>query len=474
MTNLIMKTLRFHLQALPPDTPPNTDIYLAGNMNHWNPSDGNYRFKRQKDGSLMLEFHSSLPDIEFKLTRGDWSSCEGGQMGAERPNRRVNPGFPVNDFWLRVDSWTDHKPDHDTNTLPDNVVLLESALYSPQLGRSRRIWACLPPDYHTSGSRYPVVYMHDGQNLFDNPEAVFGSWGIDQALNRIFMRKEQGAAGKSDFGTQPIFIAIENAGEHRITEYSPWTNPRYGGGGGNDYLRFIRDTLKPLVDARLRTLPERRHTGIMGSSMGGLISLYAAIEHADVFGMAGIFSPSLWFSPDILDYVRHKTPRLPVKILLMAGQQESKTMVSDLLDLYEALLEAGHADENLHYDLHADGVHSEWFWAREFEHALHWLFEGKHEHEHGVSGDWIKFRVDEGDKDLVVSLHQKLKKPVLQVHDYCCDRQFDHPLTAEDTRIPFAAWETCLYSIRVLSEGNLVFSRRVHLNQLEKMSPLDV
>ncbi|MBK7938271.1 MAG: hypothetical protein IPJ82_14845 [Lewinellaceae bacterium] len=457
-----MKTVRVHIQSLPAYTPPGVSLFLAGNFNQWQPGDQQYRFRQNGDGSYSIDFQLDIPVLEYKITRGNWSEAEGDHKGSELPNRVSKLGFAENDLWVRVESWTDMREQARRYGNPGNVLLLHPHFYIPQLGRHRRIWACLPPDYWTSGRRYPVVYMQDGQNLFDNPGAAFGSWGIDQALNRLFL---QPGGTSPEVALQPIFIGIENGGVCRINEYSPWKNPEHGGGEGAQYLDFVCNTLKPFVDEHLRTQPGREQTGIMGSSMGALISLFAAVERPDVFGMAGVFSPSLWFSPEILPFVQQRSPSFPQKILLMAGQQESKTMVGDLLDLYETLLEAGHDDHNLHYDLHSDGVHAEWFWAREFEHALRWLFGDMPAHTHGVSGEFIQFQLDEKSKQLIVSIDNRLQQPLLEVRDYCHYREFRHPL--RENFIPYADWENCLYAIRLLSGGDLVFSRRVHLNQVE-------
>lgn len=460
-----MKTITAHLHALPPLTPPGATLFLAGNVNGWQPNDERFRFRPNGDGSFHLDFQADLETLEYKITRGHWSAVEGDAEGKEAPNRVVKIGANESELWLRVESWTDLYEQSQGFKLPENILLLHPNFFMPQLGRSRRVWACLPPDYWANPARrYPVVYMHDGQNLFDNPDALFGSWGIDKAMNRLFLSENAVSPVPSTVGCQPIIIGIENGGEHRIGEYSPWNNARHGGGEGAKYLDFVCDTLKPFVDEHLRTLPEREHTGIIGSSMGGLITLCAAIERPEVFGMAGVFSPSLWFSKEAFQMVKNRKPVLPVKILLMAGQQESRNMVSELLDLYETLLEAGHAEENLHYDLHSDGVHSEWFWAREFEHALRWLFGEKPGHEgDGVSGDLIKFQVDAATKELIVNISPKITEPRLEVRDYCHDRQFHHALDHSDNRISYAEWENCIYSIRLHSGGDLVFSRRVSL-----------
>lgn len=460
-----MKTITVQIQSLPPHTPPGAALFLAGNINGWQPNAARFRFQPNGDGSFQLVFQTDLDRLEYKITRGQWSAAEGNASGEERPNRVTNIGETDNELWLRVESWTDLHREIPTFQLPENILLLHPDFYIPQLGRNRRIWACLPPDYRSDPKRrYPVIYMQDGQNLFDNPEAMFGSWGIDQALNRLFA---QGA--RSDMPS-PIIIGIENGGEHRLAEYSPWRNARHGGGEGDRYLDFVCDTLKPFVDEHLRTLPDRAHTGIIGSSMGALMSLYAALERPDTFGMAGVFSPSLWFSKEIFQTVRDRQPELPVRILLMAGQQESRNMVGDLLDLYELLLETGHQEEYLHYDLHSDGVHSEWFWAREFEHALRWLFGDMPGHTHGVSGDAIRFEVDKQSKHLVIHVAPGIQAPRLEIRDYCHNRQFHHSLGHAGNRIPYETWENCVYSIRLLSEGDLVFSRRVLLDGLTEAS----
>ncbi|MBV6441095.1 MAG: hypothetical protein DYG98_26260 [Haliscomenobacteraceae bacterium CHB4] len=472
-----MKTITAHLHSLPPQTPPGAALFLAGNVNGWQPDDERFRFQPNGDGSYRLDFQADLDTLEYKITRGHWSAAEGDAEGRELSNRVAKISAAENELWMRIESWTDLYQKTQGYDLPENIMLLHPDIYMPQLERSRRIWVCLPPDYWTDPKRrYPVVYMQDGQNLFDNPEALFGSWGIDKAMNRLFINEQMPFNSdhtvtavypqSSAVNRQPIIIGIENGGQHRIAEYSPWRNARHGGGEGAQYLDFVCDTLKPFVDEHLRTLPGREHTAIMGSSMGGLISLYAAVEKPKVFGMAGVFSPSLWFSKEVYQMVKNRKPDLSVRILLMAGQQESRNMVADLLDLYETLLEAGHIEENLHYDLHSDGVHSEWFWAREFEHALRWLFGDMPGHERGgITGDLIKFQVDTKAKELIVHVSPKIAEPRLEIRDYCHNRQFHHPLDHHDNRIPYAEWENCIYSLRLHSKGDLVFSRRVTVGE---------
>lgn len=185
-------------------------------------------------------------------------------------------------------------------------------LYSAELHNRRDLLVYLPPSYRLSSRRYPVIYMHDGQNLFDNATSFAGEWGVDETMEQLAYTE----------GLEAIIVGIPNAGVARLGEYSPFVDSRLGGGRGDKYLSFLVDTVKPLVDRDFRTLPDRRHTGIMGSSMGGLISLYGFFRRADTFGYVGAMSPSLWYAGDaIFDYVQH-APYRPGKIYLDVGTRE--------------------------------------------------------------------------------------------------------------------------------------------------------
>ncbi len=463
-----MRTVHLHLRALPVYTPAQEGLFLAGNFNNWQPADPRFRFQRQLDGTSLLSLETSLPHLECKITRGHWEKSEANERGATVPNRLLPLQGPHSHHWLDVEAWLDLRHEISQHTAAENVFLLDHAFPMPELKRTRRIWAYLPPDYFASNRRYPVLYMQDGQNLFDANGSFSGEWGVDKALNHVFLQENltQKMPGA-------IIIGIENGGEHRLAEYSPWPNPEHGGGEGQAYLDFLTNSLKPFVDKHLRTRPEREHTAIMGSSMGGLIALYAAVERQDVFGMAGVFSPSLWFSREIFAHILRSKQKMPLRVLMMAGEQESESMTQDLLDLYETLCEAGFDDEMLHYDLHSDGSHSEWFWAREFEHAFRWLFELPGTAEHATDSkptahiaadsDLVRFAVDSMTKHLLVEVADTLRAPALEIRDYCHQREWQFELTDSPMRVDYTEWEHCLYSIRVKAQGDLIFSRRVFL-----------
>ena len=157
---------------------------------------------------------------------------------------------------------------------------------SPRLSNRRDIFVYLPPSYSHTEQRYPVLYMHDGQNLFDNALSFAGEWRVDETMEQLSRERR----------LEAIVVGIPNMGEQRMDEYSPFHHAGLGGGQGDVYLEFIVHTLKPIIDRDFRTRAEPAATGIMGSSMGGLISLYAFFRYPSVFGFAGVMSPSLWFA----------------------------------------------------------------------------------------------------------------------------------------------------------------------------------
>ncbi len=340
-------------------------------------------------------------------------------------------------------------------------MVIHQAMPIPGLNRTRKVWAHLPFDYWTSEKKYPVIYMMDGQNLFSNEYKA--SWNVDRALHQILNKSIVEHQSIQDY----IIIGVEHGEEYRIDEYSAWKNEEFGGGDAPVFLDFICNQVKKFVDQNFRTRSERKDTILIGSSMGGLFVLYASLERQDVFGHAGIFSPSLWFSKDILSYVTTKSIEYPVRFLLMAGQKESQTMTSDLLELYDTLLEAGHADQDIHYDLHKDGSHHENYWAKEFEFALDWLSGGMTWKDAGViSNNHFRFDIDPSQYELKVFIHETIEAPSLRIFDYCHHRSFYYNLYHGVNRIPYEYWKDCLCSLRLNSGDDLIYSRRALLSQL--------
>lgn len=353
--------LTIHL-AVPQNTPLLDVLHIGGSFNTWNPADAAYTFSVNPNGSYQITFNPPQGNIEFKFTRGTWPTVEANANGIDIGNRTLYYNGGVQTEYLTVQSWLDMGP--ASETMGQNVRILDNDMFIPQLNRYRKVWIYLPPNYQSSTNSYRVLYMHDAQNLFDVSTSFSGEWQVDESLNSLFSQGDPGA----------IVVGIENGGQYRIDEYSPWNNPSYGGGQGDLYVDFIVETLKPVVDANFRTLPSREHTAILGSSMGGLISMYASIEHQDVFGKAGILSPSFWFSEQAYTHVQNTGKEQDMRIVLMAGEQESASMVPNLYSMYATLSNVGFQPNELNYTTHWDGQHSEWYWRREFGWIYQWLF----------------------------------------------------------------------------------------------------
>ncbi len=245
------------------------------------------------------------------------------------------------------------------------IELIEEAYEIPQLKRKRRISALLPHDYHVSEKRYPVLYLKDGQNLFDE-NAPFGNWAIDRSLESLARE------GLQDI----IVIAIDHGGEDRIAEYLPYFNSNVGKGEGELYMQFMRNTLIPYVNKKYRTLTSPANTGIGGSSMGGLISLYAGLNHQDLFSRLMVFSPSLWIAPRIFQQAERFNPKLPVHLYIYAGGKESANHMPNVNRLKGILMDKNKGFENIHLklSLNPEGTHSEHHWSLEFPKALKWLY----------------------------------------------------------------------------------------------------
>jgi metallo-beta-lactamase class B len=364
-------TLR--LTAVPPGTPAGAAIYVAGSFNGWQPGSPAHALARQPDGTYSLTLPASVTGtLEFKFTRGSWATVETDAQHQDRPNRRYTATGAPATVDLQVLGWKDQgapPPPCVSTALQPQVQVMSTTFLMPQLGRSRRVWVYLPADYARSTRRYPVLYLHDGQNVFDQCTSFSGEWGVDETLAQL---QQQGLDAQGC-----IVVAIDNDSGQRLNEYSPWRNAQYGGGQGDAYVDFLVQTLKPYVDQHYRTRPDRLNTGLGGSSMGGLISLYAALKYPAVFGRAAIFSPAFWFAEAELKSYLHQhraAPGQPTRFYFVAGTPESPTMVPLMQAVRDSLQRAGYAASDLSYQARADGQHAEWFWRREFPAAYQWLY----------------------------------------------------------------------------------------------------
>lgn len=364
LTQTVYAQLTLRITQLPANTPANSSIYVAGSIQGWDPGNADYHLIDVGNGVFEIEFTPSVGTLQFKFTRGSWETVEGNASGGSISNRTYNYTGGSSTLELTILSWEDLSGKSGTSTAASNVQILDEDFFMPQLNRSRRVWIYLPPDYDSLQKDYPVLYMQDGQNVFDAATSFSGEWEVDESLNQLF--------DNGDYGV--IVVAIDNGENLRIDEYSPWNNPDYGGGEGDEYMEFIVNTLKPHIDSNYRTLPSRKYTGLMGSSLGGLISLYGGIQYQDVFSKVGSFSPAYWFADECFDHVTNTGKQEPMKIYTIISALEGTTYLDNMYQMETTLMNAGFTSDELSRTLHNDGEHSEWYWAREFPAAYKWLF----------------------------------------------------------------------------------------------------
>ena len=238
-------------------------------------------------------------------------------------------------------------------------------LAMPGLDRERRLRVYLPPGYETSRKHYPVLYMHDGQNLFDAATAPFGEWRVDETLNELARTKK----------LELIVVGIDHGDARRMQELDPWENEKYGKGEGREYLRFLVEVVKPYIDAHYRTQRDRAHTAIMGSSLGGLVTHFALYEYPQVFGKAGIFSPSYWFAPAVVAFTRAHRLAPGTRVVFYAGGKESDEMLPDMQAIVAILERQGVPARALRVDVAPEAKHNEQAWGAEFPRAVQWLFD---------------------------------------------------------------------------------------------------
>jgi len=244
------------------------------------------------------------------------------------------------------------------------IVRTLGPVWSPQLRNRRQVDVYLPMSYSAGRDRYPVVYMHDGQNLSDPDTAFAGTWRLDAAVDELAAR-----------GIEAIVVGIHHAGEKRIAEYSPFPDRRFGEGQGDAYLAFLVDTVKPRIDRLFRSRADRNSTAIVGSSMGGLVSLYAFLVRGDVFGGAGVMSPALWYGQGRIFDVVQTAPAPRGRVYIDVGAYEGVGTVRNARRLARLLTRRGlrRKDRSLRFVEDPRGRHSEDDWARRLPDALEFL-----------------------------------------------------------------------------------------------------
>lgn len=354
--------MRFELYTEEKDDRP---VFVTGNFNNWNPKDYHYQLQQEDACNYFIEIEDQiLPEnIEYKFTKGGWENVELDQYGNITPNRKIKKSKGTTSDLVK--KWRLNWGPFKEEYFPVAEVISEK-FYIPQLDRYRKVWALLPHDYHATDKSYPVLYLQDAQNLF-NEGSGFGNWEIDKKLSIL------AEYGRGDV----IIIAIEHGSEDRIKEYIFDNDNVANGSEGKKYIRFITDTLKPFVDENYRTKKDRDNTGIGGSSLGALISIYSGFLYPEVYSKLLIFSPSLWVEPNNnFPMMSFRVP-FKTKIYLYGGGQEGSKMVKRI-HVFEEYLKRWEKKNLFDFEfktsINPEGTHNEFYWSQEFPRAIEWLF----------------------------------------------------------------------------------------------------
>jgi len=340
-----------------PETQITDTLYVAGSFNGWLPAKPGFAFEGRK---LVV----NLPPgpAEFKVTRGSWEKVECSAGGSPIGNRSVKV---QNDtvIHINVEGWQDqHASKPVVHTASPQVRVIDTAFYIPQLKRTRRIWLYLPARYTTDTRRYPVLYMHDGQNLFDAATAFAGEWCIDELLDSTRL-------------PGCIVVGIDHGGDKRLTEYNLFDTEKFGKGEGQLYIDFLVHDLKPFIDKTYRSFSNCSHTFIAGSSMGGLISMQAAMMYPKVFGKVGVFSPAFWVAKsNLIEALKFTTHSVAPAFYFYAGEGESGNMISDMNEIKE-IIQQKFPKTSIKTVIDPLGQHSEAEWRNQFPAFYQWLMQ---------------------------------------------------------------------------------------------------
>jgi predicted alpha/beta superfamily hydrolase len=336
-----------------------TKMYIAGNFNSWNPSDKKYALTKIGDATWQIEMPSMpIGELSFKFTQGSWQTVEDSTNGTDRTNRIVSIKSDTSINFTTLGWHSVDKPRKHTTS--KNVHIISDSFFIPQLKRKRKIWICLPSNYINNSKRYPVLYMHDAQNLFDEYTASFGEWNVDETLDSL-----QNSTGK-----YCIVVGVDHGDNKRLNEYNPYDTKEFGKGEGIAYTNFLVKTLKPFIDKKYRTKKDAANTAVAGSSMGGLISTYAILKYPAIFGSAGIFSPAYWIAPSINDFAKKEIIKNNnSRFWFYGGGKEGYTMLADMQNL-QHIIAAKSVNTIIVKDENAK--HNEAAWGKWFPEFYKW------------------------------------------------------------------------------------------------------
>lgn len=357
---------------VPEYTASNAKISISGNhpkLGNWAPGKINLVKGGRQSYHIKISFEKGAM-LQYKFTQGSWETVEKDKNFNEIQNRTliVEKDETIN---ITVENWAERKKISKKHTLTGNIVLIKN-FKANLLKNNRDIIVYLPPDYYINlNKRYPVLYMHDGNNIFDKATSAYGfEWSSDETAQKLI---------KDKFIKEIIVVGIYN-NENRHLEYTYHRDKKYGGGKLLQYSDFIINDLKPYMDKKFRTLPDRENTAVAGSSLGGLCSFYLGWLHPEIFSKAAVISPALWWAGDaVIKMVNeYNGPKKDLAIWLDMGTMESKNAIEKARNFKDILVKKGYQlNKDLQYLEAKDAIHNESAWADRFDKILIFFFGNK-------------------------------------------------------------------------------------------------
>lgn len=343
--------------------PDSTDnVYLIGNhpnLGNWNHSQA-VKLKSINDTLFTTTvIFPTNKNIEFKFTRGDW------EKEALDTNKSVPPNYSIitgesDTLAYTIHFWKDWRS-FPLNEVTGNVIIHKN-VYSPQLDNKRTVLVWLPPSYNNNSSkRYPVLYLHDGQNVFTSGLSLSGEeWKLDETVTALIAEQK----------IEEIIMVAVYHGENRTAEYSPKHQ-------GNDYGEFLIHTVKPWIDTEYRTKSEKEYTAILGSSMGGIISFHLGWEYSNVFSMVGCLSPAFLIdNNEIVKRVKKAKNKPYFKFTIQNGTEELEAQFQPSINKIIKYLTKKEYKNNYDYlyRIYDGAYHTESAWAIQVKDTLLFFF----------------------------------------------------------------------------------------------------
>ncbi len=337
-------------------------VYLSGNFNGWCTQDSNFILEKIGTGLYHFNFPVDFdyPDtLQYKFTKGDWSEVEIGLNGEVTENRNTSSNEKIRHE--HVHRWRKNWLPYKTNYLPQ-IQLVSDEFFIPQLNQTTKIWALLPHDYDYTDERYPVIYLQDAQNLF-NELSGNENWAIDKKL-----------AVMSEYNVGKIIvIAVEN-NSYNSSSLKTADEPNLINESNIKYCEFLAQTLKPYIDSNYRTKTDREHTGLGGSVGGANISALTVAKFPDVFSKLLLLSPTL--KGETLVHFNHCQGLQQMKVYLYAANEDCILVDTQLESFKQLILEKGLGSEKLDINFSINGFAKQngVSWGDEFPKAIEWLF----------------------------------------------------------------------------------------------------